>query len=266
MRTPEPRACPLLLALVLAPSLAAAAELDKPAPPPDAETSVEAATREGQFLPTTLPAAIGERRVTGLFLGGWDGGPLQGGTFSAQIEGQILRRVAIRVGIAYLNPLARVEPSVGVRVGVLTQAKSHLDLSIGAFYNNVGFTEASGEFEFSVAAAHRWNRVALVGNVLYGQGLVPDERDGEVRVAALVKVQRRVDVGLDARARVDLGGDSPGRVRDKLEADLDLLGGPLATVTLGHFALLAQVGAHSVLQNERFATGVAAFAGVGATY
>jgi hypothetical protein len=255
-----------LIILLLTPSLASAVEIDRQGPPPATESNVEAATREGQFLPTTLPAAIGDRRVHGLFLGGWDGGPLQGGTFSAQLEAGLFNRVALRVGIAYLNPIGRVEPSVGARVGILTQAKNRVDLSLGAFYNNVGFTEASGEFEFSVAVGHRWNRVALVGDLLYGQGLDPGERDGEVRLAALVLVQRRVNVGLDARARFDLGEDSPGRVRDRLEADVDILGGPLAMVTFGHFAALAQVGLHSVAQNDHFSTGAAAFAGLGATY
>jgi hypothetical protein len=37
-------------------------------------------------------------------------------------------------------------------------------------------------------------------------------------------------------------------------------------VTFGHFAALAQVGLHSVAQNDHFSTGAAAFAGLGATY
>jgi hypothetical protein len=237
------------------------------APPATAApTGTAAATREGAFLPLTLPAAIGERRVHGLFLGGYDGGPVGGGTFSAMIEAGLFRRVAVRVGVTYMNPLGRVEPSVGLRAGILTQARHKVDLSVGAFYNNVGFTEASGEFEFSVAAAHQWNHLALIGNVMYGQGLNAEERDAEVRVAALVLVHRLVNVGLDARARFDLGDETPNRVRDKLEADFDFLGGPLCSVALGHFALVAQAGAHTVLQNEHVSTGAAAFAGLGATY
>jgi hypothetical protein len=257
-----------LILLMLTPALGSAVEIDRAAAPAEgeAESHVAAAVREGQFLPTTLPAAIGHRQVTGLFLGGWDGGPLQGGSFSSQLEVALFHRVAVRVGVGYLNPVGRVEPSVGARVGILTQAQNRLDLSIGAFYNNVGFTEASGEFEFSVAASHRWNRVSLIGDVLYGQGLTPGERDGEVRLAALVLVHKRVNVGVDARARFDLGADTPGRVRDKLESDVDVLGGPLAMVTFGHFAALAQLGLHSVARNERFSTGAAAFAGLGATY
>jgi hypothetical protein len=255
-----------LLPVALVSSVASAVEIDRQNAPPEPESGVAAAAAEGQFLPTTLPAAIGDRRVHGLFLGGWDGGPLQGGTFSAQIEAGIFHRVALRVGIAYLNPLARVEPSVGLRFGILTQARNHVDLSFSTFYNNVGFTEAKGEFELGLAVGHRWQRFSLVGDVLYGQGLDPAERDGEVRVAALVAVHRRVDVGLDARVRFDLGDDTPARVRDQLEADVDILGGPLAMVTLGHFALLAQAGLHSAARNDHFATGAAVFGGLGATY
>ncbi len=233
---------------------------------PDGESGVAQAAREGQFLPTTLPAAIGDRRVHGLFMGGWDGGPLQGGTFSALLEAGLFHRVALRVGVGYLNPVGLVEPSVGLRVGLLTQEKNRVDLSFGAAYNNVGFTEATGELELSLAVGHRWQRLALVGNVLYGQGLVPEERDGEVRLAALVLVQRRVNVGLDARARFDLGDDTPRRVRNKLESDIDVLAGPLAMVTFGHRVALAQVGFHSAAQNDHFSTGAAAFAGLGATY
>jgi hypothetical protein len=257
----------LLPALVLlVPSLASALEIDRPAAPADAPSGVAETVAEGQFLPTTLPAAIGDRRVHGLFLGGWDGGPLQGGTFSALLEAGLFRRIALRVGVAYLNPLARVEPSVGVRVGILTQARNHVDLAFSGSYNNVGFTEASGEFEVGFAVGHRWSRFSLVGDALYGQGLVAAERDGEVRLAALVQLHRRVDVGFDSRVRFDLGDDTPARAKNRLEADVDILAGPLATVTLGHFALLAQAGFHSVAQNDRFSTGAAIFAGVGATY
>ena len=165
-----------------------------------------------------------------------------------------------------MNPVGLVEPSVGVRGGILTQARNKVDLSVGVQYNNVGFSEATGEFELSVAVGHHWDRLALVGNVMFGQGLDEAERDGEVRVAALYRVHRLVTAGLDLRARFDLGDETERRRENKIESEFDFIGGPLCTVALGPVALLAQGGVHTIVQHEVPTTGAVVFAGLGATY
>jgi hypothetical protein len=77
----------------------------------------------------------------------------------------------------------------------------------------------------------------------------------------------RINAGLDMRARFDLGEDDAGREKNKLEADFDFLGGVIGQLTVvEHLVLMAEVGPHVVVIQEKPSAGVAAIVGVGATY
>jgi hypothetical protein len=223
-------------------------------------------TRDGSFLPTTLSARIGDQRVIALSQGGYDTAPGQGAAFSTIVEGAIVNRVAIRAGIEYVPSLEQVSPSAGLRVGILRQERQGVDLAVAAQYKNLGFSEASGEFEFLVMVARRWNRLALFANLAYGQGLDEGERDAEARVAFLYAVHPRVNVGLDARARLDLGEEDAAREEKQLNSQFDFLGGPLVTVAVSHVMFMLQTGAHALVQNETAHAGFAALAGVGTSF
>ncbi|HEX6839746.1 MAG TPA: hypothetical protein VF334_24385, partial [Polyangia bacterium] len=223
--------------------------------------------REGQLMPETFSATIGHKQVLGLFLGGYDSAPDQGPQFSALVEGQLFNRVALRVGVDYQDGIHNVYPSVGVRVGLLRQERFKVDLALLGQYKNLGFSEASGELEFGVLVGHRWGRLGAQLNALYGQGLDAGERDAEVRASLLWYAHRRINAGLDARARFDLGADNPSRVKSNLEADFDFLGGVIGQITVvEHLVLMAEVGPHVVVIQEHPSAGVMAIAGVGATY
>jgi hypothetical protein len=156
---------------------------------------------------------------------------------------------------------------VGLRVGILRQDKYKVDLAVIGQYKNLGFSEASGEFEFGVLVGHRWGKVGAQLNALYGQGLDAGERDAEVRASLLWYAKPRINAGLDVRARFDLGADDAGRVKSKLEADFDFLGGLIGQFTVvDHLVLMAEVGPHVVVIQEKPSAGVMAIAGVGATY
>ena len=122
--------------------------------------------REGQFLPQTFSAAIGHKQVLGLFLGGYDSAPEQGPQFSALVEGQLFNRVALRVGVDYHDGIHNVYPSVGLRVGLLGQERFQVDLGVIAQYKNLGFSEASGEFEVGVLVGRRWGKLGAQVNAL----------------------------------------------------------------------------------------------------
>jgi hypothetical protein len=223
--------------------------------------------REGQLLPQTFSATIGHKQVIGVFTGGYDSAADQGPQFGALVEGQLWNRVALRVGVDYRDAIHSVYPSVGLRVGVLRQDKYKVDLAVIGQYKNLGFSEASGEFEFGVLVGHRWGKVGLQANALYGQGLDEGERDAEVRASLLWYAHPRINAGLDVRARFDLGEDDPGRAKNKLESDFDFLGGVIGQITVvEHLVLMAEVGPHVVVIQEKPSAGVAAIAGVGATY
>ena len=253
----------LSLALLTVAALAPAAGAEEEGP---VRRDAATVSRDGTFLPLTLTPRIGDQRVMGMFLGGYDTAQGQGATFSSVVEGALFNRVALRVGVDYLSGTGQWSPSAGVRVGILRQEKYGVDLGLAAMYKNTGFSEANGEFELIVSIGRRWNRFSLFGNAAYGQGLTATERDAEARVGFLYAVHERVNVGFDARARFDLGADDPARVTKKLETEFDLLAGPLASVAVGPVAFLAQAGAHVMSIHEEPIVGFAAIGGVGAAF
>jgi hypothetical protein len=254
--------------LILLVPLAARAQSDNETPPPRRDAAQVA--RDGTFLPFTLSARIGDQRVSGMALGGYDGAGKDSGTFAANVEGALWNRVALRVGVDYSS--ARVDAaavSVGLRLGLLRQEKHHVDLGLGAFYKQQGFTESNGEIEMVVSLARRWNKIGLYANLIYGQGFTAAERDGEARVAALYAVGERFNVGLDSRVRGDLGHKTAARVEKGLESDLELVAGATASAAFGPIALLATVGFHGLLVDqtrEDFRTGAIAQAGIAAAF
>jgi hypothetical protein len=261
----------LLLAAALIPSSAAradeAASADRGLVLEEEAPRATEVAREGQLLPQTFSATIGHKQVIGMFLGGYDSAPDQGPQFSALVEGQLFNRVALRVGVDYQDGIHNVYPSVGVRVGILRQERYKVDLGVIAQYKNLGFSEASGEFEVGVLVGRRWGKLGAQLNALYGQGLDEGERDAEVRASLLWYAHPRIQAGLDVRARFDLGEEDAARTKAKLEADFDFLGGAIGQVTVAkHLVLMAEVGPHIVVIQEQAQAGVAAIAGVGATY
>ena len=260
----------LLVAALLVAGSAGAEEAKSPDQPLGVnEEAPHAATvaRDGELLPQTFSATIGHKQVLGMFLGGYDSAPDQGPQFSALVEGQLFNRVALRVGVDYQDAIHNVYPSVGLRVGILHQDKYKVDLAVIGQYKNLGFSEASGEFEFGVLVGHRWGKVGAQLNALYGQGLDEGERDAEVRASLLWYATPRINAGLDARARFDLGEEDANRIKSKLEADFDFLGGVIGQFTVQkHLVLMAEVGPHVVVIQEKPSAGVMAIAGVGATY
>jgi hypothetical protein len=234
--------------------------------PPAARRDAAQVTRDGTFLPTTWTARIGDQRVAAFSQGGYDMAPGEGGVFSTVVEGAIANRVAIRAGLEYVPLVQSVAVSAGLRVGILRQERHQIDLAVMALYKNRGFSEADGEVEMAVLIGRRWGRLGTFANLVYGQGLDPDERDAEVRLAMLYALGERVNVGFDARARFDLGDETPARAAQKLENDFDLIAGPLVTFAVSHVMLSAQAGAHAVVQHEVASAGFAAIGGVGTAF
>jgi hypothetical protein len=221
--------------------------------------------REGTFLPSTLSARVGDQRVAAVALGGYDMADSQGALASFLVEGALWNRLALRAGVDYLPATGAWSPSVGLRAGLLRQERHGVDLGFSAVYKQRGYTQSSGEFEFALAVDHRWRTLGLYANVVFGTGIDPRERDGELRAALLWFAHSRVSVGVDARARFDLGDDTPGREQDRLKSTIDFLGGPLVSVAVSHFVLLAQAGVH-VLQADDTAAGFFATGGAGACF
>jgi hypothetical protein len=106
----------------------------------------------------------------------------------------------------------------------------------------------------------------VLGNVAYGQDPDGNERDGELRFAAVRAAGTRVLAGLDSRLRLDLGS-SAAKLALHREATLDVLVGPSAAVFVGPVALLAHAGGSAVrFQGANVQYGVFAMAGAGTAF
>jgi hypothetical protein len=252
--------------------LAAPAGADEPGiPHVDEELPVKRrdaaqVARDGTFLPTTWSARVGDQRVAAWSLGGYDTAPGEGGLFQTVVEGAIANRVALRAQIEYVPSLEQVAVTAGLRVGILRQEKHKIDFGLAAFYKNRGFSEADGEIEVAVLLARRWGRLGTFANVVYGQGINPDERDAEIRLAALYAANEHVNLGMDVRARLDLGEHDAARDADKLENDFDFIAGPMVSYAVSHLYLTAQAGVHTVVQREVASAGFVALGGVGTAF
>ncbi len=224
-----------------------------------AETAARSA-QAGMFLPYTMAARTDSQRAFVLALGGYDQARR-----SAQLESTadatLFGPLAARAGVLYGQSGHRMRPSAGLRVQALSQNAHYLDLSLGAFYRPEGFTEAEGEVEAVLAFGRSFGRLGTFANLVYGQDPEGNERDGEVRVAALYTLGARVQSGLDLRLRFDLGS-AQGARRVPGEADYDFVAGPVLSYALGPMALLAQLGLSAVGQSHP-RLGPVALAGLG---
>ena len=92
---------------------------------------------------------------------------------------------AIRGGAEYSNVRKEARPTIGGRVQLLRQERHGVDGSLSVFYRPEGFTEPEGEIETFVSLGRRFDRISVLGNLVYGQDPEGNERDGELRFASL---------------------------------------------------------------------------------
>lgn len=238
----------------------------------DADVTANAAPQAGEraavggFLPSTLSARV-LPGATATSFAGYDESH-DGATAMASADVRLFGPIGVRAGVTYLSALPRDEgawqPHVMVRGQVLRQAAHGLDLTLGAAYRLERFTPDAGMLQASVAVGRRWDRIAAIGNLAYGQDPEGDDREGDVRVAALYEATEALHVGMEGRARFDLFSNDQRRAA-RSEHELDFAVGPVAALSFGTWALLAQAG----LAGARVVdtkVGALAQAGVGAAF
>ena len=197
-----------------------------------------AAASAGAYLPATLSARVGSVPVFAYGSGGFDSsrrGPL----VDSAVEVAIWGPLAVRLQTTYSNDTNKMRPSVAGRVQVLRQERQGLDGAVSVFYKTEGFTETEGEIETFASVGRRFERLSLVGDLVYGQDPEGNERDGEVRAAAFHQ-HGWLFYGVDSRVRFAIGTQH-GRAATT-EPVFDFMGGPLAMAATGPVALFAQVG------------------------
>ena len=194
------------------------------------------------FLPTVIPARTDSQTGFIRTFGGYDSAR-RSGQFEAIADLTIIGPLAARVGVLYANRPNSFRPTAGLRVAILNQERQEIDLGAGVYYKPEGFTEPEGEIEVVVALGRRFGRLGTFANLVYGQDPEGKERDGEVRLGALYSLATRLQAGLDARLRFELGEEeSKAEELAKGRAEFDLVFGPTASYAIGPVAVLGQVG------------------------
>jgi hypothetical protein len=235
------------------------ADVERPAAP---AAEISAAVREGLFLPSTLAPRVGAVPALVSAFGGYDGArgaPIASATAEVRLWGPI----AIRGGAEYSQARKEARPTIGGRVQLLRQERQGVDGALGVFYRPEGFTEPEGEIETFVSLGRRFDRLAVLGNLVYGQDPEGNERDGELRVASLYAMGRWT-LGVDARLRFAIGAQKSAMAMS--EPQLDLLAGPIATVIAGPVALFSELGPSLLKVAGHTSVGVAGLMGIGSVF
>lgn len=251
----------------------AVAQAPAETPAPKVESTAAVSAGAGMFLPTTIAPRVDSQRGYVRMLGGYDSAR-RSAQFDALADVTIIGPLAARVGATYTeHPSAEggrrnerpenFRPSFGLRVQALSQAHYGIDMGVGVFYKPEGFTEAEGEIEGVLSFGRTFGRIATFANLVYGQDPEGKERDGEVRVGALYAVTSLLQVGADARLRLDLGEEEgeESAAKKRSQAEYDLVFGPTASYALGPIAAIAQAGM-SVFGTEPARPGVVGLLGV----
>lgn len=238
----------------------AACAQTEPRDGPTRQTASESA-KAGMFLPLTLAPSTRTQRAFARGFGGYDSSR-RSARFETTADAPLIGPLAARVTIEYGERAGSLRPGGGLRVQALSQDKHGLDLGFAVLYRAEGFTEAEGEIEGIVALARRIGHWGLFANLVYGQDPEGRERDGEVRLASLYDLGG-LQLGVDARVRIDLGEEAEAQRKKEEEAEFDGQVGPIASYSIGPLALLASAGFSGVSRHEQFQPGVVVLAGLG---
>jgi hypothetical protein len=228
-------------------------------------TGASAARSAASLLPMTLSPRVSDERGSVAVTSGYDGAQ-SSATLAGAADVRLVGPVALRAGFTYVpDALADTfKPHFGLRVQLLRQDEHGLDGGVGVFYRMERYTEDEGLIQVAALVGHRTGRFGLYGNVSYGQDPEGDDRDGEVKVAALYALSAMVHAGVDGHLRFDLFSSDARRAM-RGASDLDFAVGPLASVSLGRFALVGQVGVSGV-RVLALQTGLLATVGVGSVF
>jgi hypothetical protein len=227
--------------------------------------SVRGAVESGSFLPLSLTPRVGAVAAQAAGYGGYDSAE-NAGVMTSFAEARIYGPLALRAGATLNDGGEELGPFVGGRVQLLTEAAQGIDGAAALFYKAEGFDEPEGELELVLSVGKRVGRTLLIGNLAYGQDPEGNERDGELRAAALFRLAPSVHLGVDAQGRFDLGSDRE-KLRKTTEPTYDLDAGPVLTCALGPIAVMAHGGLSVVRRLERSAdVGVVALGGLGTAF
>jgi hypothetical protein len=206
--------------------IAAADDRDDPPSPKEAAASAET----GQFLPLSITPRTEASHAQ--VVGGYDS--VEGEAIvQTQVEAKLHERFQLS-GAAELSQ-GTWEPKFAGQLGLLDEKKQGLDVSLFAGWEHKGFNGVAAVTARLAAGRHAGPAYVVAGAQL-GVGLEDNERYGELSLGGVVPATRRLHVGVDSRARVDLERDA---TEPAGEASWDVQAGPVATLSAGPVAITA---------------------------
>jgi hypothetical protein len=226
---------------------------------------VSAARAADAVLPMTVSPRVSDERGAVMVTSGYDGAQ-RSPTLSGAADVRVAGPVALRAGFTYVPEAVTdtFKPHFGLRVQLLQQNRHGIDGAVGVFYRMERYIQDEGLLQVAALVGRRVGRLGLYGNASYGQDPEGDDRDGEVKLAALYELSSTVHAGIDGRLRFDLFS-SDSRRAARGASGLDFAVGPLASVSLGRMALIGQVGASGV-RVMKLETGLLAAVGVASLF
>jgi hypothetical protein len=223
------------------------------------------ALSDGTFLPLTLAPSIPAHIGQAVGYGGYDGAR-GSAIMESHAEVRIWGPLSLRGGAVFSDTTNRLRPSVGARLQFLSQVRHGVNSAVGVFYRPEGLTEPEGEIETVLSVGRQIDNKTIVANLAYGQDPEGNERDGEIRLAFLLQLGQRLNVGLDGRWRFDLGSNT-AKLKASNEPTYDIDAGPVAAVAVGPVALMAHAGVSVVHRVASSATvGAIALGGIGSSF
>jgi len=217
---------------------------------------------------TVLPYTVGARHERpGMLIFGYGGAdqakraPVMLGTLDATL----IDRVTIHATMTNVGMSNVLKPNVGMMFDVARGAEyGGVDLALGGDYEFVGFNGVPTLLS-RAAIGGDIGELRLQGNAGFGLGIEEGERYGTVALSGLHPVAQSLYVGLDSRARIDLERDA---MEPTGEMDWDMQAGPVATLALGRFAVMANGGmsAWKLRSQSTAKVGVTGSVGLGAVF
>lgn len=217
----------------------------------------------GALLPSTTPARGDGQRALAHVRGGYDAA-YDSAVLETILEAQVIGPLSLRAGGSYHAQSGILQPDVALRVDALRQERHGIDLALGTGYEALGFNLTPAVVA-RVALGRALGATTLVANLGYGQGLEADERYGDARFAAMLRVATDLQLGLDSRFRVDLERDDDEPAD---EPDWELAAGPIATWSYERWFVTAAGGVSSfaLRLDPRVRIGPSASLGVGTVF
>jgi hypothetical protein len=233
---------------------------DKPLPSP----AVDA--QGGAFVPNLSSARAPSGVGVGYFVAGYNKAD-SSAVFVASAEAFLFSRVALRAGGVYVPTGAAqpsLQPQVELRWHLTAQERSGVDAAVGLVYRRDRITQDGGIVQAVASLGRRFGNLGATANLAYGQDDEGNDRLTELRLASLWRVADVWVVGATGSAATGWGSTDPRRAA-RGEANYELQAGPVASYSVGKFALLGQAGVDAV-RTTHSVSGLFAFGGLGSAF